>query len=153
MKVLVTCPPMLGMIDHFQPLFGQHGWQVTAPKVVQTLSVEELIDLVLQHDGWIIGDDPATFQRTVRQRSITIFTSVARMQIDQSIDIAPQDRETFHAGLRLFRARPDKGYSLTDCISMECMSKRKLTDVLTNDEHFSQEGFVCLLRHCPGAHQ
>jgi D-3-phosphoglycerate dehydrogenase len=28
--------------------------------VVQTLSVEELKSLVPQHDGWIIGDDPAT---------------------------------------------------------------------------------------------
>lgn len=60
MKVLVTCPPMLGMIDHFAPLFSAHGLEFTAANVVQTLSVQELIDLVPQHDGWIIGDDPAT---------------------------------------------------------------------------------------------
>lgn len=60
MKVLVTCPPMLGMIDSFRPLFEKHGIEVTAAKVVQTLSIEELIQLVPQHDGWIIGDDPAT---------------------------------------------------------------------------------------------
>ncbi len=60
MKVLVTCPPMLGMIDSFRPLFGQYGVEVTAAKVVQTLSVDELKALVPQHDGWIIGDDPAT---------------------------------------------------------------------------------------------
>ena len=60
MKVLVTCPPMLGMIDSFRPIFAQHGVEVTAAKVVQTLSVEELKVLVPQHDGWIIGDDPAT---------------------------------------------------------------------------------------------
>lgn len=60
MKVLVTCPPMLGMIDSFRPIFQKHGVEVTAPKVVQTLSVEELKQLVPQHDGWIIGDDPAT---------------------------------------------------------------------------------------------
>lgn len=63
MKVLVTCPPMLGMIDSFQPIFDKHGWNVTAAKVVQTLSVEELIELVPKHEGWIIGDDPAN--RTV----------------------------------------------------------------------------------------
>lgn len=51
---------MLGMIDHFKPLFEQYGAEVTAPKVVQTLTVEELKQLVPQHDGWIIGDDPAT---------------------------------------------------------------------------------------------
>jgi len=60
MKVLVTCPPMLGMIDSFRPVFAKHGVEVTAPNVVQTLSVEELKELVPQHDGWIIGDDPAT---------------------------------------------------------------------------------------------
>lgn len=60
MKVLVTCPPMLGMIDVFRPIFEKHGVEVTAPKVVQTLSVEELIKIVPLHDGWIIGDDPAT---------------------------------------------------------------------------------------------
>ena len=60
MKVLVTCPPMLGMIESFRPLFEAKGVELTAPKVVQTLSVAELIALVPQHDGWIIGDDPAT---------------------------------------------------------------------------------------------
>lgn len=60
MKVLVTCPPMLGMIESFHPIFEKHGVEITAPEVVQTLSVEELKELVPLHDGWIIGDDPAT---------------------------------------------------------------------------------------------
>ena len=60
MRILVTCPPMLGMIDSFIPLFKKYGVEVMAPKVVQTLSVEELKELVPQYDGWIIGDDPAT---------------------------------------------------------------------------------------------
>lgn len=60
MKILVTCPPMLRMIESFRPLFAQHGAEITTPNVVQTLSVEELKILVPQHDGWIIGDDPAT---------------------------------------------------------------------------------------------
>ncbi len=60
MKILVTCPPMLGMIDSFYPIFEKHGVEVTTPNVVQTLSIEELVQLVPLHDGWIIGDDPAT---------------------------------------------------------------------------------------------
>jgi D-3-phosphoglycerate dehydrogenase len=51
---------MLGMIDTFRPAFARHGVLVTAAEVVQTLTVEQLKDLVPQHDGWIIGDDPAT---------------------------------------------------------------------------------------------
>ena len=43
-------------------------------------------------------------------------------------------------------ARPDKGYSLTDCISMATMRKKGLTEVLTNDRHFEQEGFRALFR-------
>ncbi|HMG73540.1 MAG TPA: hypothetical protein VK582_08565 [Pyrinomonadaceae bacterium] len=43
------------------------------------------------------------------------------------------------------KERPDKGYSLTDCISMNVMRERGLTDVLTNDPHFRQEGYRPLL--------
>ena len=60
MKVLVTCPPMLGMIDEFRPIFEEHGIEISTPNVVQTLTVDELKTLVPEHDGWIIGDDPAT---------------------------------------------------------------------------------------------
>ncbi len=60
MKVLVTCPPMLGMIDSFRPVFEKHNVELSAPNVVQIMTVEELVELVPQHDGWIIGDDPAT---------------------------------------------------------------------------------------------
>lgn len=59
MKILVTCPPMLGQIEALRPEFSQRGWQVTAPEVRQTLSVEALCELVPKHHGWIIGDDPA----------------------------------------------------------------------------------------------
>jgi predicted nucleic acid-binding protein len=68
-----------------------------------------------------------------------------RMQVDPSIQILPQTRDGFLAGLRLYVARPDKGYSLTDCISMEAMRRQGLSKALTNDEHFAQEGFSCLL--------
>ena len=60
MRVLVTCPPMLAQIQQFEHRFAELGWQVSAPEVTQTLSEEALIELVAAHDGWIIGDDPAT---------------------------------------------------------------------------------------------
>ena len=60
MKVLVTCPPMLGMIEEFRPLFESRGVELTPAKVVQILSEDELCALLPQYDGWIIGDDPAT---------------------------------------------------------------------------------------------
>lgn len=59
-NVLVTCPPMLGLIEEFDDAFNAKGLSCTPAKVVQVLSEEELIELVPQHDGWIIGDDPAS---------------------------------------------------------------------------------------------
>ncbi len=70
---------------------------------------------------------------------------VERMQADRSIQILPQTHEGFLAGCRLYQARLDKGYSLTDCISMEAVRRDGLSEVLTTDEHFNQEGFSCFL--------
>ena len=51
---------MVRMIEEFRPRFATLGMEVDAPAVVQTLPESELIVLVPQYDGWIIGDDPAT---------------------------------------------------------------------------------------------
>ncbi len=59
-KVLITCPPMLEQIDIFRDKFRNLNIEITTPKVTQTLHVEELLKIVPNHDGWIIGDDPAT---------------------------------------------------------------------------------------------
>ncbi len=65
---------------------------------------------------------------------------------DPGVTLIPQSRETFLAGLSLFRTRADKGYSLTDCISMRTMQRLGLTAVLTDDRHFEQEGFRAIFR-------
>jgi len=51
---------MIRMIDELNYLFDGSGTEVHCPDVVQTLSEEELIQLIPKFDGWIIGDDPAT---------------------------------------------------------------------------------------------
>lgn len=60
MKILVTCPPMLGMFSEFVEPARAAGFELVAAKVTQTLSQDELVELLPQYDGWIIGDDPAT---------------------------------------------------------------------------------------------
>lgn len=49
-----------------------------------------------------------------------------------SVRVIPQSHESFLTGLALYEARPDKGYSLTDCISMQAMRREGLVEVLTN---------------------
>ena len=68
-----------------------------------------------------------------------------KIQKSPNVRIVPQTRDSFLRGLQLYEARPDKEYSLTDCISMETMREHKLTEVLTHDHHFRQEGFTLLL--------
>lgn len=60
-------------------------------------------------------------------------------------EVIPQTPELFDDGLTLYRARLDKGYSLTDCMSMSICRRFAITEVLTHDRHFEQEGFAILL--------
>jgi predicted nucleic acid-binding protein len=59
-------------------------------------------------------------------------------------EVVAHTHENFLAGLVLYKSRADKGYSLTDCISMTAMRERNITKVLTHDHHFAQEGFTLL---------
>ena len=71
-------------------------------------------------------------------------TLVHDLRSDPAMDVLPQTRADFDAALALYEARPDKSYSLTDCRSMLAMRGLGLTEVLTNDHHFTQEGFTIL---------
>ena len=66
------------------------------------------------------------------------------LRSDPDVDVLPQTRADFDAALALYEARPDKGYSQTDCRSMLAMKSLGLTEALTNDHHFTQEGFTIL---------
>jgi predicted nucleic acid-binding protein len=61
------------------------------------------------------------------------------------IRVIPQSHESFQGGLALYERRPDKKYSLTDCITMNVMRREGITQILTNDHHFAQEGFHRLM--------
>jgi D-3-phosphoglycerate dehydrogenase / 2-oxoglutarate reductase len=60
MRVLVTCPPMLGLFKEFPPAFAAKGIEGVPANVTQVMSQDELVEILPQYDGWIIGDDPAT---------------------------------------------------------------------------------------------
>ncbi len=88
-----------------------------------------------------------TFFAGAKPESGTGLAGIVAKLIDRSgVRIIPQSRDSFLDGLNLYRARPDKGYSLTDCISMQTMRREGLTEALTNDRHFEQEGFRALFR-------
>ena len=62
------------------------------------------------------------------------------------VKIIPVTEELSRVGWDLFRRRPDKEWSWTDCISFFVMRERGIRQALTTDEHFEQTGFIALLR-------
>lgn len=76
---------------------------------------------------------------------VQVARTIRRLLHDPALLVVPQSRQSFLDGLAFFEARRDKGYSLTDCISMVTMRQEGVTEVLTHDDHFTQEGFTRLL--------
>ena len=70
---------------------------------------------------------------------------VRRILADDDVTILPKTRQSFLTGIDLYERRGDKGYSLTDCISMNACRTEGISEVLINDHHFTQEGFTILI--------
>jgi uncharacterized protein len=79
----------------------------------------------------------------------TFQTLDAQLRAAPEVTIYPATSDLYARGLKLFTARPDKDWSLTDCISFDVMAELEITDALTADEHFEQAGYCVLLK--PGA--
>lgn len=67
------------------------------------------------------------------------------LRADPKVEIVPLDSRLFEAAYRLFRDRPDKEWSLTDCASFFIMQERRISQALAADEHFKQTGLSPLL--------
>ena len=65
------------------------------------------------------------------------------------VEFVPSSPDLLEAGLQLHAQRPDKDWSLTDCVSFVVMKQCKVTQALTHDHHFEQAGFEALLRRDP----
>ncbi len=63
----------------------------------------------------------------------------------------PASAALLERGLEIYASRPDKRWSLVDCISFAVMKQRRVIDALTADHHFEQAGFRALLLHPPNA--
>lgn len=75
----------------------------------------------------------------------TVCVQIEEILLNPEIEIIDASHMQFLEGFQLYSNRLDKGYSLTDCISMNLCRERGITDILTHDDHFRQEGFNVLL--------
>jgi uncharacterized protein len=65
---------------------------------------------------------------------------------DGDAQIISFEKHLYEEGIRLYDGRPDKEWSLTDCISFVVMKRESIGEALTGDHHFEQAGFVALLK-------
>ena len=69
-----------------------------------------------------------------------------RLRNNPNVTIVSPNAAVFEQGIDLYARRPDKDWSLTDCISFVVMQEHGLADALTGDHHFEQAGFHVLLK-------
>jgi predicted nucleic acid-binding protein len=108
------------------------------------------VDFARQHDepivttAWVLTELADGLAATTHRTAFAQL--VARLQADPANEIVAPTKELMERGIALYDARPDKEWSLTDCISFVVMSEKRLTAALTGDRHFEQAGFTPLLK-------
>ncbi len=93
---------------------------------------------------WILTEVGDAFSLPPTRPKFLRLVQLLRQQPDA--EIVPASTDLFQRGMELFAERPDKEWSLTDCISLVVMRDRAITDALSNDHHFEQAGFRILLK-------
>ena len=114
-----------------------HERAVAAESLLKSSRVVTTDSVLIELLNFVSGYGPQL------RRAVASF--VRESLADPAMEVLPQTRGTLLEGLKLYEARADKGYSLTDCISMRVASELGITKVLTHDHHFEQEGFDLLL--------
>lgn len=115
-------------------------WHEPAVSIKTTLAHSNLVttESVLME----VANFFAEYGEVMRRK---VVLAIRAILTDEHVEVVSGSHQTFVDGLAMYESRFDKGYSLTDCISMNVMSKHGITDVLSHDIHFTQEGFRILL--------
>lgn len=98
---------------------------------------------------YILWETVNAFSQPADRAKAHALVNLVRSESDYEVVAANQ--ELFEAGLALHRARPDKRWSLTDCLSFSVMDQRGIRQALAYDRDFEQAGFEALLRREPEA--
>jgi predicted nucleic acid-binding protein len=117
----------------------QDDWHERVIEVSQSFTQIQLITT-----EEILGEVLAFYSKSgyrLRQKTVTFVQSILN---NYQIQVIEQSHQSFRLGFALYQQRLDKGYSLTDCISMNTMKRLEIREILSHDKHFTQEGFMIL---------
>ncbi len=112
-----------------------------AHEITQGVHRSLVAPLVTTH--WVLTEVADGFASTPSRTLFPVL--LQRLHGDSRVTIIPSTNELFDEGVKMYEARQDKQWSLTDCISFIVMERRGIVDALTGDHHFIQAGFRALL--------
>ena len=93
---------------------------------------------------WVLLEFADAFSRSsTKPLAIEAIKRIHRLPMFLVVGFTPA---VYQAGFDLYEARPDKDWSLTDCISFAVMNERGLSEALTADHHFEQAGYRAVFK-------
>jgi predicted nucleic acid-binding protein len=93
---------------------------------------------------WVLMELADALAAPEARMTATAFLRAVRA--DPLFDVVGYDPAVYQVGFDLFATRPDKAWSVTDCISFGVMAERGLSEALTADHHFEQAGFRAIFK-------
>jgi predicted nucleic acid-binding protein len=112
-----------------------------AKKVRGRISRERRVVLTTE---WILTEFLNAMQRPpARTLAVRV---VEQLRQSQRVQILPTSTADWQKGYDLYQSRPDKAWSLVDCISINLCRWRSIREVFTSDRNFTQAGYHILLR-------
>jgi predicted nucleic acid-binding protein len=78
-------------------------------------------------------------------RDLAIQT-VEQLRNSSLTEIIAADHASWEKGYELYKSRPDKSWSLVDCISITICHARGIKEVFTADKHFEQAGLQIMVQ-------
>jgi predicted nucleic acid-binding protein len=96
--------------------------------------------------NYILAELVALLTSPLRIPRSTIIAFIDGLRSSPYIEVIHADQSLEDEAWRLLKARPDKEWSLVDCVSFVVMTRRGILEALATDHHFEQAGFIRLLK-------
>src|SRR5262245_15866580 len=126
-RCFIDTAARIALIDHDDSLHAQAtAMMATFRRDGLRLTTSEFVLLELA-DGFC--------HPSMRMRAHGFIETLRR---DDRLEIIPASSDSFAAGWALYESRPDKDWSLTDCISFALMARVGIAEAFTSDHHFEQ---------------
>jgi len=118
-------------------------FDTTDNRYQQAVHLVESADVLVTH-AYVLAEFVPLCQTRGLNRSKALDFAAALFD-NSLVEIVWVEEVLHRAAHALLQARLDKTYSLCGAVSFVLMRERGITDALTTDKHFEQEGFVRLL--------